>query len=87
MLSRRSLLAGLLGAVLAIPLGLAFGTAISAVIIQSVNTETVRLPLVFTPYTYTFAIIIVSAASALSALIVLRKLRQLDLIGALKAPE
>ena len=74
-------------AIMAIPLGLIFGTAVSAGIIQSVNTETVRLPLVFTPYTYTFAVIVVIVASALSALVVLRKLRQLDLIGSLKAPE
>lgn len=74
-------------AVLAIPLGLAFGTAFAAGIIHSVNTETVRLPLVFAPYTFTFAILVVVAASALSALVVLRKLKHLDLIGALKAPE
>ena len=74
-------------AALAIPLGLAFGTGISAGIIQSVNTETVRLPLVYTPYTFTFATLVVVAASVLSALVVLRKLKQLDLIGALKAPE
>ncbi len=74
-------------ALAAVPCGLLLGTGISAAIISSVNTETVRLPLVFTSYTYTFAILVVGAASALSALVVLRKLKQLDLIGALKAPE
>ncbi|MES1168566.1 MAG: FtsX-like permease family protein, partial [Oleiharenicola lentus] len=74
-------------ALTAVPCGLVLGTGISAAIIGSVNTETVRLPLVFTSYTYTFAILVVAAASALSALVVLRKLKQLDLIGALKAPE
>ncbi len=74
-------------ALLALPLGLVLGTGISAAIISSVNTETVRLPLVFTPYSYTFALIVVAIASTLSALVVLRKLRHLDLIGALKAPE
>ncbi len=72
---------------LAVPLGLLFGTGFATAIIHSVSTETVRLPLVFTSYTYTFAIIVVSLASALSALVVLRKLKHLDLIGALKAPE
>jgi len=47
----------------------------------------VRLPLVFTSYTYTFAVVVVALASILSSLVVLRKLKQLDLIGALKAPE
>ena len=74
-------------ALLAVPVGLLFGTGLASVIIASVNTETVRLPLVFTPYTYTFAILVVALASTLSALVVLRKLKQLDLIGALKAPE
>jgi putative ABC transport system permease protein len=74
-------------ATLALPLGLVMGTGLANGIIQSVNTETVRLPLVFTSYTYTFAILIVILASSVSALVVLRKLKQLDLIGALKAPE
>jgi putative ABC transport system permease protein len=77
---------GLLAAV-ALPAGLVMGTGLATGIIQSVNTETVRLPLVFTSYTYTFAVLIVILASSVSAVVVLRKLRQLDLIGALKAPE
>lgn len=74
-------------AILAVPLGLALGTGLATLIISSVSTETVRLPLVFTSHTYSFAIMIVAIASTLSALVVLRKLRQLDLIAALKAPE
>ena len=74
-------------AVLAVPLGLLLGTGLTTVIIKSVNTETVRVPLVFTSYTYTFAAIVVGVASVCSALVVLRKLKQLDLISALKAPE
>ena len=72
---------------LAMPLGLALGTGFSTLIITSVNTETVRLPLVFTSYSYTFALIVVALASTCSAFVVLRKLKHLDLIGALKAPE
>jgi putative ABC transport system permease protein len=74
-------------ALLAVPTGLLLGTGIASAIITSINTETVRLPLVFTPYTYTFAVIVVATASTLSAMVVLRKLKHLDLIGALKAPE
>ena len=74
-------------AVLAVPIGLLLGTGFASAIIHSVNTETVRLPLVFTSYTYTFAVVVVALASILSSLVVLRKLKQLDLIGALKAPE
>ena len=74
-------------AVLAVPLGLLLGTGFVTVLVTSISTESVRLPLVFTSYTYTFAILVVGVASALSAVVVLRKLKQLDLIGALKAPE
>jgi len=77
----------LLLALVALPIGLIMGTAFSAMIFQSVNTETVRLPLVFTRYTYTFAVLVVFLASALSAFVVLRKLKHLDLIAVLKAPE
>ena len=74
-------------AVLAVPLGLLLGTGLTTVIVSSVNTETIRLPLVFTTYTYSFAVVTVITASTLSALFVLRQLRQLDLIATLKAPE
>jgi len=74
-------------ALIALPFGLLLGTGLAMGIIESVNTETVRLPLVFTTYTYTFAIVVVLVASAFSASVVLRQLKRLDLIGVLKAPE
>lgn len=74
-------------AVLAIPLGLLLGTGFATGILDMVNTETVRLPLVLTSHNYAVAASIVISASAFSAFVVLRRLRQLDLVGALKAPE
>ncbi|MDB6027179.1 MAG: outer rane-specific lipoprotein transporter subunit LolC, partial [Verrucomicrobiales bacterium] len=74
-------------AMLAVPLGLLLGTGFATVILRSVNTETVRLPLVFTTQNYAFAVTVVVIASTLSAWFVLRKLSQLNLVGALKAPE
>ncbi len=74
-------------ACIALPIGLLLGTGLTTVVVGSINTETIRLPLVFTSYTYCFAIVIVAIASTLSALFVLRNLKQLDLIAALKAPE
>jgi putative ABC transport system permease protein len=74
-------------ALVAVPLGLLVGTGFATVILRQVNTETVRLPLVLTASNYAFAVLVVTVASALSALFVLRKLNQLDLVGALKAPE
>ena len=74
-------------ALLAVPAGLLLGTGFAAGILRSVNTETVRLPLVLTASNYAFAVLVVTIASALSALVVLRKLSHLNLVGALKAPE
>ena len=74
-------------ALLAVPLGLAFGTSLAMLILRTVNTETVRLPMVFTAHNYAFAVSVVVIASTLSALVVLRLLKQLNLVGALKAPE
>ena len=74
-------------ALLAVPLGLLIGTGFATAILKQINTETVRLPLVLTVGNYSFAVLVVTIASALSALFVLRKLNQLNLVGALKAPE
>jgi putative ABC transport system permease protein len=74
-------------ALLAVPLGLVFGTVLATGILQAVNTETVRLPTVFTTRNYAFAVLVVTVASTLSAVVVLRTLKNLDLVSALKAPE
>jgi putative ABC transport system permease protein len=72
---------------IAVPLGLAFGTFLASGILQAVNTETIRLPTIFTLRNYTFAVLVVATASTLSAFVVLRTLKNLDLVSALKAPE
>ncbi len=74
-------------AIIAVPLGLLLGTGFSMVILQQVNTETVRLPTILTAQNYAIAALIVTVASTMSALFVLRKLNNLNLIGALRAPE
>ena len=74
-------------AVMAVPLGLLLGSGFAMGIVGQVNTETVRLPVVLSLNNYAFAVLVVTIASALSALMVLRKLSQLNLVGALKAPE
>jgi putative ABC transport system permease protein len=74
-------------AVIAVPMGLLLGTGFSIGIVQQVNTETVRLPIILTAQNYAIAALIVTVASTASALLVLRKLNQLNLIGALRAPE
>jgi len=74
-------------AVMAVPLGLLVGTGFAMGILHMVDTETVRVPLVLTPSNYAFAVLVVTVGSTLSALVVLRQLRHLDLVGVLKAPE
>jgi putative ABC transport system permease protein len=74
-------------ALIAMPIGLLLGTGFATGIISMVNTETVRLPLVLTTRNYAFATLVVTVASTLSAVLVLRRLNKLDLVSALKAPE
>jgi putative ABC transport system permease protein len=74
-------------ALIAVPLGLLLGTGFAKAIVGTVNTETIRLPLVLTTANYAFAVLVVTLASTLSALMVLRRLHQLDLVSVLKAPE
>lgn len=70
---------------LALPFGLVLGSGFARGILQAVNTETVRLPLVLTAANYAFAVLVVAVASALSALFAARKLAEIDLVSALKA--
>jgi len=74
-------------ALLAWPLGLLLGTGFAHGIVSAVNTETVRLPVILTPGNYAFATLVVALAAAVSALVVLRRLKQLNLVSVLKAPE
>jgi len=70
---------------LALPIGLVIGSGFARVILMTVNTEFVRLPLVLTPANYAFAVLVVAVASLVSALLACRRLDQLDLVGVLKA--
>jgi putative ABC transport system permease protein len=74
-------------AAIALPLGLWFGSGMAAALIQSINTETVRLPLILSASNYAYATLVIVLATTVSALIACRKLNQLDLVGALKAAE
>jgi putative ABC transport system permease protein len=71
----------------AVPLGLFLGTGFATGIVTMVNTETVRLPLLLKSSNYAFAALTVTVASAVSAVLVLRRLKQINLVSALKAPE
>jgi putative ABC transport system permease protein len=69
----------------ALPFGLLIGSGLAGAIIQTVNTEFVRLPLILTPANYAFAVLVITIASVLSAYLACRRLNRLDLVGVLKA--
>lgn len=82
-----SVLLGELGLLVlgALPLGLLFGRGLTTFIINSFSTETVRMPLVINPATYSVAVIVVLSAAGLSFLVVSRLIQKLDMVGVLKA--
>lgn len=73
--------------VCALPLGLLFGTLLVHWLADLVDPETYRLAVIITPKSYAFAAAIALAASAVSALLVRRRLDHLDLISVLKTRE
>lgn len=72
---------------LAIPIGWVFGYLLSWLITWAIDTELMRLPLVISSRTVVRASLIVLLAAMLSALLVVRRLRRLDLIEVLKTRE
>jgi putative ABC transport system permease protein len=84
----RTLLSELAAEVLlAIPVGLLLGTWLTSWVLSQAHPERYRFPLVVSPRTYAFAVLVVLASSAVSGLLVRRQLDHLDLIGVLKTRE
>jgi len=71
-------------ALFAVPLGLWLGGLLTRVLLTTVNTETVRLPLVLTMENYSFAAAVITVATTLSLLFAARRIKELDLVGVLK---
>jgi putative ABC transport system permease protein len=69
---------------LAIPLGWILGTGFARLVNHAMSTELFRLPFVIGPRIYAFAATGVLLASALSILLIARRLRRLDMVSALK---
>ncbi len=72
---------------LALPLGMLAGYGLSAVIATAFETELYSIPLSANPSTYAWCVLAVLAATAVSGLIVRRKLDHLDLMEVLKSKE
>ena len=74
--------------ILALPLGLILGTlGAQGMVALQADPEQFRMPFLISTRTYAFAMCVIMAAGALSALLVRRKLDQLDLIAVLKTRE
>jgi putative ABC transport system permease protein len=71
----------------AIPFGFALGYWLCSLLTQAYSSELYRMPLVVTTGTYAFAFGVVALAAIASSLIVLQRIRTLDLIEVLKMRE
>jgi putative ABC transport system permease protein len=72
---------------LALPLGLVLGRLLVDALAATVDPETYRIPLFLTARSYAFAAVVTLAAALASALLVRRRVDQLDLVGVLKTRE
>jgi putative ABC transport system permease protein len=71
----------------AIPLGFLIGHGLCAYIVENLETDLFRVPLILEPNTYAFAALTVLVSASVSALIVRHRLDHLDLIAVLKTKE
>ena len=71
----------------ALPVGAVLGYGMAVAIVQSMDSEVYRFPLVISRQAVAYAFLTVMTAALLSGLSVRRKLDQLDLVGVLKIRE
>ena len=67
------------------PLGLLFGKGLATLIISTIRTETIRMPLIISGKTYSVAVLVILTAALGSFWLVGRMVRKLDMVGVLKA--
>ena len=72
---------------LGVPLGLLMGYGLSGLIASAYQNELIRMPLVATVASYTFAGLVIVAAALLSGFVVKRRADRLDLVAVLKTRE
>lgn len=71
----------------AIPLGFLIGIGLSALLAHALSSELYRLPLVFSAFNFLFAFVVIVLVSFVSALLVRKRLTELDLVEVLKTRE
>jgi putative ABC transport system permease protein len=71
----------------ALPLGFGLGAGSAALLVSAVASDLYRLPLVFTRQTFAFAFLVTLAAALFSGIMVIGRIRALDLVAVLKTRE
>ncbi|MEI6691765.1 MAG: FtsX-like permease family protein [Chlorobium sp.] len=71
----------------AIPVGFMIGIALCALLARALSSELYRLPLVFSAFNFLFAIAVILIVSAVSGLVIKKRLAGLDLVEVLKTRE
>jgi putative ABC transport system permease protein len=72
---------------ISLPIGMALGYWLAALVVTAYDTEVYRFPLVVSPRTYAWAALTVGTAALISGAVVKRKLNNLDLVEVLKTRE
>jgi putative ABC transport system permease protein len=72
---------------ISIPLGFVLGYGICGLLVHAMESELYRMPLVISAQTYVLAFGVVTVSAAVSGLLILSRLRHLDLVSVLKARE
>ena len=72
---------------LAIPLGLAIGYGLCAMLVPAFDREMFRLPLVLSRWSFIYPVLVTLLAAGATSLLVAHRLRHLDLIAVLKTRE
>ena len=72
---------------MAVPFGFLLGRTLAALLNRAYSSDLYRMPLVVSTKTYAFAFCVVAIAAVVSSLLVLQRIRSLDLIEVLKVRE
>lgn len=71
----------------AVPLGFGIGAGSAALLVGTVASDLYRMPLVFSRQTFAFAFLVTLAAALFSGIMVVGRIRKLDLVAVLKTRE
>jgi putative ABC transport system permease protein len=72
---------------IAIPVGFLVGRGLCAYLVDRLQTDLYRVPLILEPDTYAFAALVVLLSAVVSGVMIWRRLGQLDLLAVLKTKE